>query len=615
LLPGFPLALGGSVEAGPKLADINGDGVRDIVLASNDGVLHVFSVRGGPPTELAHFPYRLRPVDGLDPAASLATVPSYVTAPAYTAGKNGGIDPAVTRESVVGTPAVGDVFANGQNAIVLVSWEGTVYVVDSEGNDAAGWPVRLPQVPSCPLNPNIPAAPGDCMDPGHDLTRGASASPVLVALDGATSPLSIVVAAFDGYVYVLNSNGTLRPGFPVRAHSPLAHAYEPVASTPAVGDFNGDGIPDILVGSGETADGDTGFFYVIDGRGTEAPSGAYVKHWPVEVASTYAAPIFGQGTSASPAIVDLDGDGKLDALLQGTEQTPLVLPSDPGDVTAGSPPSSRLPKRTGASDGFDSGGQYGVLSRATKGDTMLPLLSHPSIGDLDQDGTPDIILSGSGASVVSNLAGKAKTPIEHLLGMWSGKTGHMLPASPYVVEDYSAMTSQAIADVTGDGYPEVIMGTGGYFVHAVDACGREPAGWPKFTGGWVMATPAVGDIDGDHGLEVVTATREGFLYAWSTHGTDSGVIAWESFHHDNGNTGNYGTALDQGSLEVAAHPLDCASAPVDAGVDASPTSPAGSGGCSCSVRRRRSDHGEGPLAFTIGLLGLARFVTRRRKAH
>ena len=100
LLPGFPLAIGGSVEGGAKLADINGDGVRDIVLTTNDGTLHVFSVKGGPPTEVIGFPYRLKPLDGLDPTAPVPTVPSYLTAPAYAAGKNGGIDPAITREAV-----------------------------------------------------------------------------------------------------------------------------------------------------------------------------------------------------------------------------------------------------------------------------------------------------------------------------------------------------------------------------------------------------------------------------------------------------------------------------------------------------------------------------------
>ncbi len=70
LLPGFPLAMGGSVEASPKLADIDGDGVRDIVAASSDGKLHVLSLASGMPQELPGFPATSAPVDGLDPNSS-----------------------------------------------------------------------------------------------------------------------------------------------------------------------------------------------------------------------------------------------------------------------------------------------------------------------------------------------------------------------------------------------------------------------------------------------------------------------------------------------------------------------------------------------------------------
>ncbi len=141
--------------------------------------------------------------------------------------------------------------------------------------------------------------------------------------------------------------------------------------------------------------------------------------------------------------------------------------------------------------------------------------------------------------------------------MWSGATGHQMYGSPVPIEDFTFLVNEAVADVSGDGYPEVILGTGGYYVRAFDACGCEAPSFPKFTGGWLIATPAVGDVDGDHTLEVVTGTRDGYLYAWHTKGTDTGVIQWESFHHDNSNTGNYGLKLDQGVLRAGTATLDC----------------------------------------------------------
>ena len=146
---------------------------------------------------------------------------------------------------------------------------------------------------------------------------------------------------------------------------------------------------------------------------------------------------------------------------------------------------------------------------------MFPLFAQPSLGDIDQDGVPDIVASGGSLDARDRLQSRAaaRRPGEHLLAMWSGKTGAMLPGSPIVLEDFTFFNSQAIADLDGDDYPEVITGSGGYFLHAFDGCGREPEGWPKFTGQWIIPTAAVGDLDGDDKLEVVVGTRDGWLYA------------------------------------------------------------------------------------------------------
>jgi hypothetical protein len=90
----------------------------------------------------------------------------------------------------------------------------------------------------------------------------------------------------------------------------------------------------------------------------------------------------------------------------------------------------------------------------------------------------------------------------------------MIPGFPRRMEDLMIWARPAAADVDGDGRAEVLMGSGGYLLHAFARSGGEAPGFPKFTGGWTLAEPAVGDIDADGRPDVVAVTREGYLFAW-----------------------------------------------------------------------------------------------------
>ncbi len=617
LLPGFPVKLNGSGEASPKLADIDGDGVRDIVMATSDGSVSVYSLASGMPVMVPGFPVHTNPLDGLDPKPPIPSLPSYLTAPAYVNGANGGVDPRIAREAIVTAPAVADVNGDGLPDIAFSTWGGTIHIVDSHGQPLPGWPVRLPLVPSCPLDPNKPKPPGPCMDLLHGWARGAYAAPVLIDMDG-DGKLELIQAAFDGNVYIFHSDGTALDGWPVAIHSTRVAKRDRVFTTPAVADFNGDGIPDLVTGSNEEVGGggEAGPVFMIDGRGMKTPGSPYMPNWPLAITSAYLFPIVAQGIDASPAALDINGDGKPDALIQGNISPPYVLPLDPGAQVGFNDPPNKLPLRPGDTvtpSGFDPTSEFGSQTQANRPDTMFPLLSQPAVGDLDQDGIPDVIMSGGSLSLASNLSGGSTAkPFQHLLAMWSGANGHMLPGSPVVIEDYTFFMSMAVADIGSpqgapDGYPEVIIGTGGYFVHAVDACGRETPGWPKFTDGWLIATPAVGDINGDtsHSLEVVAATREGWLYAWQTQGRQEGVVEWESFHHDNANTGNYNAKLDQGG-QRASTVINCAVPPPEA----TPMYSAGGGGC--AVSGGESESGPfGGLGWAVGALVVAGALRRR----
>lgn len=611
LLPGFPLAVGSSAEASPKLADLDGDGVRDIVYLTSDGAVHAFSAAGGSPKELPGFPYLTRPLDGFDTSTVEAQVPSYRSAAAYK--DTAGVSPAIAREALMSAPAVADLDGDGKDDIVFASYPGTLYVIDAKGRDFPGWPKRLPLVPSCPLA-QAPQPGQRCMDATHLWARGAYGSPVVIDMDNDGKP-EIVLSTFDGQVRVFHADGKEAEGFPVLVHAPTASNHSRIMSTPTVADFNGDGIPDIAVGSNEQigGGGSAGPVFVIDGRGTKASAAPYLPHWPVVMTSLKLFPLVAEGIVASQVAVDMDGDGVPELVMQGNGARPLAVKADPGVQVGFADPPNRLPVTTSTEGepqlGFDATSIFGERTQA-KPDTMLPLFSQPSVGDLDQDGVPDLVMSGGSLSVATNLAGGSQArPMQHMLAMWSGKTGRMMPGSPVLIEDYTFLVNHAVADISGDDYPEVISGNGVYFVHAVDACGKSAPGWPKFTGGWIAATAAVGDVDGDPGqhLDVVTGTRNGYLFAWKTAGRASGVVAWESFHHDNANTGDYARPLSQGRKRVARSVIDCR----DPELVVPPQYDVG-GGCVCTMHPTPAPrHMPGALGIA-GILALAARRQRRR---
>lgn len=614
LLPGFPIELGTSGEGSAKLADIDGDGVRDIVFGSSDGSVHVYSMKSGMPKDVAGFPFRTARVDGLDPTQSDPNVPSYLNTPAFAGKGGGGIDPDMAREAIMNAPAVADLDGDGKPEIVVTTWAGTIYVLDHTGKTLPGWPHRLGLVPSCPLDPAATKPAGDCSDLKHDFARGAYASPVVVDMN-KDGKLDIVQAAFDGNLYVYNRDATLQDGWPVRLHTTRTDKYNRIMTTPVPVDLNKDGIFDLVSGSNEEVGGGgaTGPVFAVDGRGMKAPGGPYLTNWPFIRTSVHLFPVVAEGVDASPAAADFDGDGVGDVVVQGNAAPPMVVKADPGVQSGFNDPPNQLPLRMDETTGqptvgFAPTSQFGEYNHAdVKQDTMFPLFSQPSVGDLDQDGVPDVIMSGGSLSLVGTLQGGG-TPrqSQQLLTAWSGATGKMMPGLPIVLEDFQFLINHAVADIDGDDYPEIITGTGAYYLHAANACGQEPKAWPKFMGGWITSSPAVGDIDGDGMLEVVSATRDGFLYAWKTKGTDKGVISWESSHHDNQNTGNMATTLDQGVYKRASKVIDCTpkAAPAGEGYEAG-------GGCQASPSR---GSGYGALTFA-GLAALLAARSRRRQKN
>jgi len=502
---GFPIQLEASGEASVRLADLDGDNRKEIILATTDGTVSVLR-EDGSPFESLHGRPTLWPV-ALDPveSASMTNPRNHLEAPAF---KTGSVEPP--RTPVVATPAVGDLDRDGLLEIVVAAMNGNVYVFEADGSARPGFPV---------------SADPDLALESPWLESRFLASPVLADLD-LDGALEIVAAAMDQHVYVWREDGTLLEGWPAVARAPEGGQIDKIVSTPAVGDIDGlpepDGLlhPEIVVGTNElygSVPEQSARLYAFhyDGR--------LVEGWPVEVPTPAGEmlPTVGKGHPMNPVLTDLDGDEALEILSYAVMGAPTILAGD------------------GSVRGELSGGRFGAQSDSKEW-FFLTLPANAALGDLDGDGMPEFATGGVGAFLaVARFFEGMKTNFEFLLGCWNLAQGSFLTAFPRVVEGFHFIVQPSITDTSGDGLPEILDGTSHYLLHAFDGQGREPADWPKFTGGWIVGAPAAGDIDGDGLTEVLVVTREGYLFAWDTSAAAARKPEWPTFHHDNQATGNY----------------------------------------------------------------------------
>ncbi len=560
-----PLDLGASGEGAPTLADVDGDGVLDVVVGTTAGEIHVLDGRDG--ASLPGFP------------AFTDEIPVHPS-PAWASG-----EVPVPRESVLAATAVDDLDGDGVPEIVATTLEGGVYVFDATGGLRAGFPVRTDPARSSRA----------VIDRFNDADPGIAAAPTLADLDpGAPgTDLEIVVAALDGHVYAWRHDGSALTGFPVKLADPAEVAIDPatgkltpapggnaqtrlakIIGSPAVGDLDGDGSLEIVAATNEEYRGSAGFdapsrtfslllsiventgdfdaldldvsgrVYALNHDGSPVTSAhGEPAAWPARVPMLISQllPTVGTGTPGTPALADVDGDGRL-AVAIFASTGPAMLFDGSG--------ASRFPDLGGrlqplAID-FPGGppGQTGfpeVPATAGSADApFFPGLGSGAFGDLDGDQLPEYVAPTAGLRVLLDaLLPGSQEFSDHQIAAWDPRSGGVLPAFPRVMDDLQFLGGPSLADVSGDGRADVVNGSGVYLVRAYTAEGSTPAGFPKFTHGWVLASPAVGDVDGDGRSEVVAITREGNLYVWNTPGVaDEPAIAWQGFARDRRNSGN-----------------------------------------------------------------------------
>jgi hypothetical protein len=352
----------------------------------------------------------------------------------------------VGTQPLQGAPAFGDIDGDGQEEIVCVSTlgssQGRIYAYKKNGTAVTGFPV----------------------------THGYSARTPVVADLNNDGKMEIIVnkrLSGAGEVWVYKGDGTVYPGWP----KPINHVP---ASSSAVGDITGDGIPEIVAESYTS-------LYAWDRDGNLLTGFPFIL--PGDYKNSY----------SSPVLADVNNDNVREIIFGSQSQ------SGTGCVHIIKNDGTVYPNWPKITDNW--------------------VYTAPAVGLINNDNVLDIAV---GDQVLSG------TPIDKLY-CWD-VNGNTLAGFP--VGTLNAINSQIlIGDIDNDNNMELIIddntrsdpGERGQYL-AFNHDGTPVTGWPIQLNGWTMFNvPCLTDIDRNGILDIIGSGQTGFgptaninLYLWNT---------------------------------------------------------------------------------------------------
>lgn len=347
-----------------------------------------------------------------------------------------------------------------------------------------------------------------------------SSSPVIADID-ADGENEVVFGHQDGRLRAYEGDGTLKwstPAVPdVAGGCKGQGGASAIDSSPAVADIDEDGTPEVVVGVGSTwVRNQNGGVVAFDGRTGAKEWGTALSRDTGNVWSNNGSPDgWCEGVFSTPAIGDVDGDGHLDVVFAGFDFHVWAVD------------------------------RFGTPLSGFPFDNDDSVWSSPALFDVDGDDRMEIFIGGDSTpgGYYDHLGGVFRaldwTP-GGVVNLWNAEANEVFHSSP------------AIGDINGDGVPEAVIATGNnwhiecgnghhlcgpgdgsdhskvFAFHLHD--GSRVPGFPVSTGGTVIGSPAIGDLDGDGGLEVVVGSEDQHVYAWNGDGS----IDWRvqpTFNH------------------------------------------------------------------------------------
>jgi hypothetical protein len=352
--PGTPGIFGQAqdrVLSPPLVVDVDGDGSKEIFAGSYDGNLYAWRTDGppGPPASLPGWPI-YQALNGVRSAPAAADLDGNGDLEIVAVVNQGDVNafhvdgtmvagwPFATPVAGLGSsPAIHDFDGDGRDDVVFGATDSSLYVVRGNGTVLPGWPVDVGvRIQSSPVlvdadgdgdleifvldrnglvwafhHDDQDAIPGPDPLPGWPVAtlpaEGSPPSPAVGDFDDDGSP-EIVVAG-DGEIAVLRMDGTAFPGTPI-----VTGAMS--SNSPVVADLDGDRSLDVLVGT-------------TDFRLTAwAIDGTILPGWPRALT---------EDPNSTPYVADVDGDGDLDVAMGADDAFARVL-GTPGPAIPGAAP-------------------------------------------------------------------------------------------------------------------------------------------------------------------------------------------------------------------------------------------------------------------------------------